>query len=225
MVTIKNASEVADALSGTASLFSIVLFGSVARNNIGNDLDLAFFADCPPENIEHLRKSINLRLRPFYDRFAVDPFVFSISTVFDYNRKGSVFFDRIFSEGKVLFMKETFKQWKSLAKEDLSTAQYLFSGEYYRGCCYHAQQSVEKQLKALLMEKGWLLEKIHNIRRLTALCSQYDVKFDLTDDDIDFMDSIYRGRYPAETGLLPMGEPTKQDAENAVRISQKIVVE
>ena len=43
----------------------------------------------------------------------------------------------------------------------------------------------------------------------------------LSPDDIDFLDEIYRGRYPAESGLLPLGEPTAAAAERAVTLANK----
>ncbi len=37
-----------------------------------------------------------------------------------------------------------------------------------------------------------------------------------------FIDSIYKGRYPGEEGLLPYGNPTKQDAKRAISIKYKV---
>lgn len=34
----------------------------------------------------------------------------------------------------------------------------------------------------------------------------------MQEKDIDFIERIYRGRYPAAEGLLPIGEPTMEDA-------------
>ncbi|MGD9971589.1 MAG: hypothetical protein AB7S77_00855 [Desulfatirhabdiaceae bacterium] len=45
----------------------------------------------------------------------------------------------------------------------------------------------------------------------------------MTDEDIVFMDSICRGRYPAEEGLLPFREQSALDAEKAIHIAGKIV--
>lgn len=38
---------------------------------------------------------------------------------------------------------------------------------------------------------------------------------------IDFMDEIYRGRYPAESGLMPLSTPTKDDANRAVSVAKR----
>ena len=41
--------------------------------------------------------------------------------------------------------------------------------------------------------------------------------------DIVFMDSIYRGRYPIDRGLLPLGEPEEGDTARAVEIATRIL--
>lgn len=40
-------------------------------------------------------------------------------------------------------MKDAVKDWVKQAQEELNMAEYLFSGGYYKGACYHAQQSLE----------------------------------------------------------------------------------
>ena len=43
---------------------------------------------------------------------------------------------------------------------------------------------------------------------------------DLEVEDAVFLNSIYKGRYPSEEGLLPYGEPTEQDARRAVSAAE-----
>ena len=52
-----------------------------------------------------------------------------------------------------------------------------------------------------------------------VLATDHGAPLSLTPDDIDFLDAIYRGRYPAESGLLPLGDPTAADAERAVALA------
>ena len=49
------------------------------------------------------------------------------------------------------------------------------------------------------------------------------MRFDLDEADIVFIDSIYRGRYPAEAALLPHGEPDSEAAERAVKIASHLL--
>jgi len=44
----------------------------------------------------------------------------------------------------------------------------------------------------------------------------------LSEEDAVFLNSVYRARYPAALGLLPTGEPTKEDAERALHSARKI---
>ena len=46
---------------------------------------------------------------------------------------------------------------------------------------------------------------------------------DLSDEEVIFIDSIYRGRYPAEKGLLPLEEPGEDDAAKALEIAGRIL--
>lgn len=78
-------------------------------------------------------------------------------------------------------------------------------------------------LKARLTAKGWDLEKTYSIRRLLALSEDHGLRYHLTDEDVAFIDSIYRGRYPAEAGLLPEGEPDADDAHRAVRLANELL--
>ncbi|TVL97774.1 MAG: hypothetical protein CV087_22035 [Candidatus Brocadia sp. WS118] len=42
-------------------------------------------------------------------------------------------------------------------------------------------------------------------------------------DDAIFMNSIYKGRYPTEEGLLPHGEPSREDTERAISAAKKLI--
>jgi hypothetical protein len=44
---------------------------------------------------------------------------------------------------------------------------------------------------------------------------------ELTIDDAVYLNSVYRGRYPKEEGLLPHGDPTEDDARRAVDVAAK----
>ena len=120
-------------------------------------------------------------------------------------------------------MRNAVKELLKQAEGELAMAKYLLQGGFYKGACYHAQQSVEKSATAKLIEKGWDLERIHSIERLIALGKEYRINYPLDDNDAIFIDAIYRGRYPAEAGLLPLGEPVMEDAAKAVLIAEKML--
>lgn len=101
-------------------------------------------------------------------------------------------------------------------------AEYLFKGDFYKGSCYHSQQAIEKAIKAALIKKGWEHEKTHSIERLVAIAKDFRLKIEMTDEEILFIDSIYR-EYPAEAGLLAYGEPLKEDAKRAIMLAKRVL--
>ncbi len=74
----------------------------------------------------------------------------------------------------------------------------------------------------MLLNRGWELEKTHSIDRLISIGEDYKVKVDISDEEIVFIDSIYRGRYPFDAGLLPLGAPSEEDAQRAVNLAKRI---
>ena len=70
---------------------------------------------------------------------------------------------------------EKVAQWLAHADEDLRWAQHGFAvvgGNPYQLIAYHAQQAVEKNLKAYLVLEGVDFPYTHNIARLLELCAE-----------------------------------------------------
>lgn len=222
MVTLKDAKEATASIVKALKPVSIVLFGSVARKGTGADLDLLIVTDDTSKITGDPDLLLHNCLKKFYRKFAIDPFIVPLPLLSEYLSKGSPFLKLISKEGRPLYMRDAVQEWFKLSEEELKMAEYLLRGGYFKGACYHAQQSIEKSIKARLFKKGWELEKTHSIERLNAICGDYKIKLRLSDKEMVFIDSIYRGRYPAETGLLPLGEPSEADAERAVSIAGRI---
>ncbi|RJR52282.1 MAG: HEPN domain-containing protein [Desulfobacteraceae bacterium] len=218
MVTLEEAKEVALHLVDTVAPISVIAFGSVATEGQGNDLDLLVVTEQ-----EEMQGEVSASLRSFFKRFAIDCFVSSRAELDRSFRSGSPFLRLVQRQGRVLYMKDALTEWIRLAEEDLREAAYLSKGGFYRGACFAAQQSLEKALKAELLKRGWELERIHSIRRLAAILEGYGLRLQCDEEEIDFLDSIYRGRYPAEEGLLPLKSPGSRDAARAIAAAEKIV--
>jgi len=56
-----------------------------------------------------------------------------------------------------------------------------------------------------------------------AIAENFEISIPLQDEEIDFIDSIYKGRYPGEEGLLPLSAPAQKDAKRALQIVKKVV--
>jgi HEPN domain-containing protein len=213
--------EAVEAIVRSIHPVSIVLFGSVARK--GNDLDLLIVIDEKKASVPETQMVVHRCLAGCYSRFAVDPFVVALEALRQISTRKSPFFRMIVSEGRLIYMKDADRERMRQAQEELDIADYLFQGKFYKGCCYHAQQALEKGIKSRLLGKGWELEKTHSVARLVAISRDFKLRLGFSDEDIVFMDSICRGGYPAEEGLLPFSEPSASDAENAIHIAGRIV--
>lgn len=117
-------------------------------------------------------------------------------------------------------MKRETEEWIKIAKEDLEAAEHLSSTSLYRMICYHSQQAVEKILKAILTEHEIEFSRTHNIPDLLNAAKEIGYKPPINTGEATFLNSIYRARYPAALGLLPSGEPTKEDAEKALLVAE-----
>lgn len=120
-------------------------------------------------------------------------------------------------------MKKETKEWTKIAIEELQAAEYLFERSLYRMVCYHAQQAVEKILKAILTEHETEFSRTHNILDLRNAVEGIGYKIPIIDEDAIFLNSVYRARYPSDLGLLPSGEPTREDANKALTVAKGMV--
>ncbi len=117
-------------------------------------------------------------------------------------------------------MKKEAEAWLKIAQEELQSAEYLLEKSLVRMVCYHAQQAVEKILKAVLAEREIEIPRTHNILDLYAAVRKLGYQPSLSDEDAVFLTSVYRARYPSALGLLPSGEPTEQDAKKSLHIAR-----
>lgn len=71
-------------------------------------------------------------------------------------------------------MKSATKEWLKFVEADWQAVKILFAngqkmGSAYLICVFHCHQAVEKTLKALLIELGVVVPKIHDLVRLSEL--------------------------------------------------------
>ncbi len=224
LATLEDARGVARHVVEQIHPLSVFVFGSVAREGSGNDLDIFIVVrDDEPRSPLELLSRLRPALKSYSRRISIDPFVVPAHKVRRHLDDGSPFLRMILREGRPLYMTQFMEQWQQQSNEDLRAAETLLKAGLYRACLYHCQQAVEKNLKVRLLETGWELERTHNIDRLATLAAERNLKVDLADDDVVLLDAIYRGRYPAERGLLPLGEPAEDDAARAVSIARRVL--
>lgn len=120
-------------------------------------------------------------------------------------------------------MKKESEEWFKIAVEDFQSAGYLLEKSLFRMVCYHSQQTVEKIAKAILVQHDVDIPRTHNLLDLNNAIRRLGYDSPLSDEDAVFPNSIYRARYPSHAGLLPYGEPTREDAEKANEIAKSIM--
>jgi HEPN domain-containing protein len=108
--------------------------------------------------------------------------------------------------------REMAKAWLASAASDLETMEAIVANENLTHVvAFHAQQAVEKSLKALLELYGKPVPKTHSILRLGALTEEF---FPLEGRMADLLDKLYiDARYPGDLGLLPEGKPSIEQAQ------------
>jgi len=74
-------------------------------------------------------------------------------------------------------MREDTRKWVDFANMDLKLAILAMNDGIYVYSAYHAQQSVEKFLKAILIENGKFHTRTHDIKFLINLCKEIDEEF------------------------------------------------
>ena len=101
-------------------------------------------------------------------------------------------------------------------------AQKAVDIKLWRQVCFHSQQCAEKGLKAVILEKGEKLRKVHDLLELSKDIEDLSLQLPASVEELDFLNRVYRSRYPPDIGLLPHGEPTREDAQRALEIAQRI---
>lgn len=120
-------------------------------------------------------------------------------------------------------MRKATGDWIGEAEEELASARILLEHGKHKTACFHSQQAVEKGLKALIIEKGERPGRVHDIVELLGHAKRLGWQIALAMEDAVFLNSVYKGRYPAEEGLLPHGAPSRPDAERAVLAADAFV--
>jgi len=116
-------------------------------------------------------------------------------------------------------MKDETKQWLNYADENLQSSKILLKSLLFNTVLQNAQQSIEKCIKAYFVEKGLRLQKTHNILSLNEVLKQNNVLLNITEDEIDLIDTIYlSSKYPFGS-VLPDFEPDEEICLKCIKIA------
>jgi len=102
-------------------------------------------------------------------------------------------------------------EWLKAAYADLRVIEHIVDDEFLTHIvAFHAQQTIEKSLKAILEYESKRVPRVH---KLQNLISKIDRELPLDNEILEILDELYiDSRYPNDMGLLPYGKPTVEDA-------------
>lgn len=122
-------------------------------------------------------------------------------------------------------MRNETQSWLNYSEENLTAAKLVLQSELLNACLQNVQQSIEKALKSIFIEKGIPFKKTHNIWELKTLLEKNGITTSLTDDDCDFLDSIYLPtKYPVGSAL-PFFYPDKEICIKSISLAERVIAE
>ncbi len=122
-------------------------------------------------------------------------------------------------------LKREAQRWLRQALSDFAFLEVARQAGKYDTCCFLAQQTAGKALKAYLFHQGEELIFTHAIFRLCEMAAQYDPAFLELQKQVKLLDFYYvEARYPnAMEGAIPAEFYNKQDAEQAIAMARLII--
>jgi UDP-N-acetylglucosamine/UDP-N-acetylgalactosamine diphosphorylase len=109
-------------------------------------------------------------------------------------------------------MNETVREWIAKAEADHRVARRELNSDQpsYDAVCFHAQQSIEKLLKAALVHRQTLAPKTHDLVKLAKLVQGVDSSLIFDEVELHFLSrASVEYRYPGESA-------DQQDADRAI---------
>jgi HEPN domain-containing protein len=120
-------------------------------------------------------------------------------------------------------MKDETKIWLDYANENFQSAKILLASELFNPCLQNIQQCVEKALKALFVENLIKLKKTHSIAELKNVLRIKNINVEISEEDCEFLDSIYLpSKYPL-TSVLPHYEPDLEICNKGISIAEAVL--
>jgi HEPN domain-containing protein len=115
-------------------------------------------------------------------------------------------------------MKQTTKDWLTVAEDDLLAAKTLASEDRLTNLVsFHCQQCLEKCFKAMIDEQDKPSIKSHDLLRLQLIAN---IQLSASETTLlSIINETYIDtRYPGDLGLLPHGKPTISDIEPFIQL-------
>jgi HEPN domain-containing protein len=116
--------------------------------------------------------------------------------------------------------------WFKIARKDWTRIHYMLEKEDAEAAAVFLQQSLEKYLKAFLLQGGWKLRKIHELDALLDDAAKYSPDLENFRDLCERVSGYYFvDRYPLLYDSELSCEDIKKDLEEAKRFIQTMFPE
>jgi len=120
-------------------------------------------------------------------------------------------------------MKKTVEAWVEFAETDLlAVSEILGRPELTNIVAFHCQQAIEKYFKALILEVGKPLSKIHNLLTLYGTVKKI-TDLGLDENLLATINEVYLdSRYPGEVGLVDGVKPTVELSDSFFSFAKEV---
>ncbi len=197
MVSSKDIQVTCEDIVREFSPLQVILFGSYAYGTPLEESDVDLLVVMPIPKSEFCNKAVEIRQRIPY-RFGMDLLVRSPEEIAYRVSYNDWFLREITEKGKLLYgsytdynldkpysvkeeevyMNPLTVEWIEKAEEDYNAAKWLQESPtpIHNAICFHAQQCIEKYLKAWLQEENIPFSKTHDLEELLKIMSSYAVE-------------------------------------------------
>lgn len=120
---------------------------------------------------------------------------------------------------------EQVRQWLAKAEQDYALMCYLLENQtcFFSAIGFHAQQAVEKFLKALLTQHDVEFPKTHSITRLLSLLSTFDPPLAASLVDTEILSAYgVESRYPGD--LPDLTEKEALEARELTKMTRQAIL-
>lgn len=112
------------------------------------------------------------------------------------------------------------ENWLRQAKDDLEKAEDNLKDNHLDGAAFFAQQSVEKALKALLIENKGSFPKIHDV---VALSRMANAPYEIIGKCKVIVPYYTETRYPDFSEKIPAESFSKKEIEEVIKFSEEVL--
>lgn len=118
-------------------------------------------------------------------------------------------------------MREESKHWFEQSKHDLKAAQYNFDGDILDVASYLCQQSIEKGLKSLIIEKNREAPGVSH--SLIKLGKEVEIPSKYYRILKEISQEYFISRYPDAIGYTPYDTYDKQEVKEIIKNTKEII--